>query len=61
MQLIGNDLLVLVGLGGSARLSLMERVIVGTSASFRIRQLGRLCQMVGSMEGWKAEAQTMLE
>jgi hypothetical protein len=55
MQLIRNDLLVLVGLGGSERLSLKERVRVVTRTDFRIRQLGGLCQMrgriVGSMEG----------
>jgi hypothetical protein len=56
MHLIRNDLLVLVGLCGSERLSVEKRVRVGTSAIFKIRQLGGLCQMrgriVGSMEGW---------
>jgi len=45
MQLIGNALLVLVGLCGSERLSLKERVIVGTSAALTIRQRSGLCQM----------------
>ena len=57
MQLIRNDLLVLVGLGGSERLSLKERVRVVTRTDFRIRQLGGLCQMRGSMEGWKDSTQ----
>jgi hypothetical protein len=57
MQLIRNDLLVLVGLDGSERLSLKERVRVVTRTDFRIRQLGGLCQMRGSMEGWKGRTQ----
>jgi hypothetical protein len=57
MQLTRNDLLVLVGLSGSERLSLSERVRGGTSAIFRIRQLGRLCQMMGRIEGWKDSTQ----
>jgi len=57
MQLTRNDLLVLVGLSGSARLSVKKRVRVGTSAIFKIRQLGGLCQMRGSMGGWKGRTQ----
>jgi len=52
MQLIGNDLLVLVGLSGSERLSLKEQVRVGTWTVLKIRQRSGLCQMRGSMEGW---------
>jgi hypothetical protein len=51
MQLIRNDLLVLVGLGGSERLSLKERVRVVTRTDFRIRQRSGLCQMRGRIGG----------
>jgi hypothetical protein len=56
MQLTRNDLLVLVGLSGSERLSLQERVRVGTSAIFRIRQRGGLCQMRGRIVGNRKES-----
>ena len=46
-----NDLLVLVGLYGSERLSLKERVIVGTWTALRIRQRSGLCQMSLSIAG----------
>jgi hypothetical protein len=51
MQLIRNDLLVLVGLGGSERLSLKERVRVVTRTDFRLLQRSGLCQMSGRIEG----------
>ena len=40
VQLTRNDLLVMVGLSGSVRLSVKKRVRVGTSTSLSIRQRG---------------------
>jgi hypothetical protein len=49
MQLIGIVLLYLVGLNGSEYILGKKRAFT----VFRVRQRGGVCQMRGSMEGWK--------
>ena len=53
MQLIGIISLFLVGLCGSEYILSKKRALT----TFRLRQRGGLCQMRGSMEGWKDSTQ----